>query len=99
MCSLRDLLVSIWAEVTEIRKFNKKDARLLGKAGSITQDVSEIRSLIQHLPNKNNLGNNVRPNRGNKATQDLIQAQNLIQNNAQQEGREIERQGAGLQQN
>ena len=86
------------SEVTELRKLNEKDARALGNVDSIIQNVSEIKTLIQHISNINNLERNVRPNRVNEAIQEHVRDQNLTQNNAQQDDNRILQQNVELQQ-
>ena len=59
MCSLPDELVSLRSEVTDLRKFNEKDARALWNVDSIIHVVSEIKTLVQHVSYNNILGSNV----------------------------------------
>ena len=76
ICSLRVELASLRSEVLKLRKCNEKDARPLGNVGSIIQDVSEIKTLVQHISNNYNLGSNVQPNRVCEAVQQRVQNQN-----------------------
>ena len=48
MCSLRDEVMALRTEVSEVRKVTEKDLKALDNVGCILQDVAEIKRLVLH---------------------------------------------------
>ena len=71
LCSMRDEVAALREEVVEVRRSNERDARALNSNNVISQEISEIKTLVQRIVqiNHGNLSpNEVSASSGNQST-------------------------------